>query len=443
MKPSLVNDTIAQAEVNQRLVEISVEKAELEVRAVEENRQPTASEARKAKKLDGEAADLRDQLDRAAGMESELAKVPRATDTETLGSRVRVTFEPSTVYRPDLPNSFFADLVNRGQSFEAEARIRRHQTEINVEQRAITTSSGGPGLVPPQYLLDQIATFARAGRVLANRCQNLPLPDVGMTFNIPRVTTGSTTAVQGSEAGAVQDSSPVTDYLALAVNTVAGKIDLSRQLFDRSNPSVDTVLAQDLAADYAKQLDTQLISQATNGVTVLSGTNAITFTTGSPTVALLYPKVADAIQQVAVNRFAPADGIVMHPRRWAWITAAVDTQNRPLVVPEGNSSNAVALFTTPTAEGAVGSMQGLPVFLDANIPITLGAGTNQDVIIVARFDDDLLFEDSTPTVAVYDGVLSANLQVRILCYGYFAFTFARYAKANSIISGTGLTSPVF
>ena len=118
MKPSLVNDTIAQAEVNQRLVEISVEKAELEVRAVEENRQPTASEARKAKKLDGEAADLRDQLDRAAGMESELAKVPRATDTETLGSRVRVTFEPSTVYRPDLPNSFFADLVNRGQSFE-------------------------------------------------------------------------------------------------------------------------------------------------------------------------------------------------------------------------------------------------------------------------------------------------------------------------------------
>jgi hypothetical protein len=55
----------------------------------------------------------------------------------------------------------------------------------------------------------------------------------------------------------------------------------------------------------------------------------------------------------------------------------------------------------------------------------------------------LLFEDPVPTVAVYDGVLSANLQVRILCYGYFAFTFARYAKANSIISGTGLTTPTF
>lgn len=60
---------------------------------------------------------------------------------------------------------------------------------------------------------------------------------------------------------------------------------------------------------------------------------------------------------------------------------------------------------------------------------------------MARFSDDLLFEDPVPTVAVYEGVLSANLHVRILCYGYF--TFARYAKANSIISGTGLTTPTF
>jgi len=145
-----------------------------------------------------------------------------------------------------------------------------------------------------------------------------------------------------------------------------------------------------------------------------------------------------------VNRFAAAEAIVMHPRRWAWISAALDSQNRPLVVPEANSaSNAVGVFSQPTAEGAVGTMQSLPVFLDANIPITLGAGTNQDLIIVARFSDDLLFEDPVPTVTVYEGVLSANLQVRILCYGYFAFTFARYAKANSIISGTGLNTPTF
>jgi HK97 family phage major capsid protein len=242
----------------------------------------------------------------------------------------------------------------------------------------------------------------------------------------------------------VNDSSPVTDYLALAVNTVAGKVDMSRQLADRSNPSADTIIAQDLSADYNKQLDTQLITQATNGVLNLAGTNAITFTSASPTVALLYPKLADAIQQVGVNRFAPATAIVMHPRRWAWTTAALDGQSRPLVVPEANSAqNAVGVFARPTAEGAMGTMQGLPVFLDANIPTNFGAGTNEDKIIVARFDDDLLFESSAPTVGVYEGVLSANLQVRLLVWGYFAFTFARYPKSNSIISGTGLVAPTF
>jgi len=41
--------------------------------------------------------------------------------------------------------------------------------------------------------------------------------------------------------------------------------------------------------------------------------------------------------------------------------------------------------------------------LDANIPTNLGTGTNEDRIIVARFDDDLLFESGAPTVGVYDG----------------------------------------
>jgi hypothetical protein len=124
---------------------------------------------------------------------------------------------------------------------------------------------------------------------------------------------------------------------------------------------------------------------------------------------------------------------------------ALDSQNRPLVVPEVNSaSNAVGVCSlSRRPRAAVGTMRGLPVFLDANIPITLGTGTNEDLIIVARFRDDLLFEDPVPTVAVYEGVLSANLQVRILCHGYFAFTFARYAKANPIISTIGLNTPTF
>jgi hypothetical protein len=67
-----------------------------------------------------------------------------------------------------------------------------------------------------------------------------------------------------------------------------------------------------------------LNNNATNkkGLLQETGTNAITYTSGAPTAALLWPKLADAIQQVTTNRFLPPDTIVMHPRRWAYLLAA-------------------------------------------------------------------------------------------------------------------------
>jgi HK97 family phage major capsid protein len=433
--PPLMSDQ-ERATHNIRLTEISLEQGEIKKRAELAGRNILASEARKLTALAGEESTLRDALAKDDEGQAAIAGVP-------ISRSVKVGEEERT-YRPDGPHSFFRDLVMRTQDANSEVRMRRHLQEVGTEQRAMSTASGsGVGLVPPQYLQDQLAGFARAGRVVANRMRSLPLPDVGMSFNVPRVTTGTTTAVQVSEAGAVQDNTPVTDDITLAVNTVAGKVDVSRQLFDRSSPNVDQILAADLSLDWNQKMDVQVIAQATNGVINLSGTNAITLSTA--TLAAAYPKFADAAQQVAANRFAPADSIVMHPRRWAWITAALDSQSRPFVVPDASGpANSLAVVGPPTSEGSAGSLQGYPVYLDANIPTNLGAGTNQDVVLVCRFDDALLFEDAAgPTVAVYEGVLSANLQVRILCFGYFAFTFARYPKANSIISGAGLVTPTF
>jgi HK97 family phage major capsid protein len=251
--------------------------------------------------------------------------------------------------------------------------------------------------------------------------------------------------VQSAEAGTVQDNTPVTDTIAMNLNTVAGKVDLSRQVLDRSDPATDTVVGQDLAADYAKQLDAQLLTQTTNGITVLSGTNSSTVSTA--TAAAIWPKFADGIQLIWTNRYASPDLIVMHPRRWAMFLGALDSSNRPLVVPDAMAGvqafNSMASANATVPSGLVGQIQGLPVVVDPNIPTNLGTNTNQDVIIVTKRSDHLLFEVGSPTIAVYDGVLSGTLQVRVLAYGYFAFTFNRYAKATTIISGTGLVPPAF
>ena len=394
----------------------------------------------------GEVKKLASDIQRQEDLTKALAAVPRPEGVE-VGREPR-TYEKGARETNGEFRSFFRDLFRSGEGdVAAQTRIARHSKEIAVEQRAaISTSSGGVGLVPPQYLLDELAEFARASRPFADAIGGRPLPEVGMTFNVPRVTTGTATAVQ-TEGSAIQDGSAVTDYLSFTVNTVAGKQDISRQLLDRSDPATDTVLGQDLAADYAKQLDTQMLTQATNGITVLSGVNSVTYTDPTPTAGELYAKFADAVQQVWTNRFAAPSLIVMHPRRWAFFLGAVDSQNRPLVLPDAPAANqlfnAMATGTVSVPAGLVGVLMGLPVVIDPNIPITLGAGTNEDIIIVTRREDQLLFEVGAPTVAIETGVLSSTLQVRIYAYGYFAFTFARYAKATSRIAGTGLATPTF
>jgi len=159
-------------------------------------------------------------------------------------------------------------------------------------------------------------------------------------------------------------------------------------------------------------------------------------------VAEAYSKIADAIQKVHTNRFMEPQVIVMHPRRWAWITAAADTTGRPLVSPSGPGQNQVASFAAVASQRVVGELQGLPVVTDPSIPITNGAGTNEDVIIVMRASDCVLYESSLRTRVLPD-VGSGTLTVRLQVYGYIAFTAERQAKGITVISGTGLTAPTF
>ncbi len=201
-------------------------------------------------------------------------------------------------------------------------------------------------------------------------------------------------AEQATQNSAVQNTDATTGSVSANVATIAGQQVIAQQLLDQSPVNMDDVLLADLAADYAIKLDTFVISNnATNKVGLLSVSgNAVTYTDASPTVGELWAKIADAIQQIHTNRLMPPDKIFMHPRRWAWFTAALDTAGRPLIG-ANNAQNAIGNSGAPTSQGWVANIQGLDVYIDPNIPINLGAGTNEDRIIVLRSTDTILYED--------------------------------------------------
>jgi HK97 family phage major capsid protein len=387
---------------------------------------------------------LKSAIDRHVRMDNAYKDVPRVKDGETSTGRITSVTEPLT-YRPEAEGgkaSFFQDVwAAKSGNPTAQARLARHQKEMAIRNDMTTSATDGGEFVPPQHIQEKWAELARAGRVYANVIGSLPIPTTGMSFTVPRVTSGVTTAVH-TENNNVSETDAVTDEITLTVRTIAGQVDLSRQSFERSDPGLDLVLGRDLARSYAVTLDAHLLNHANDGVLNNGDTNGVTYTDASPTVGELYPKIADAVQQVHTGVFMSPDAIFMHPRRWATFIGAVDTTGRPLVNPVA-PQNPIAGFGGVVSEGAVGSVQGLPVFVDANIPTTGGAGTDEDAIIATWLGAHIFYESVTPRVRVFEEVGSGTLTVRIQVYGYIAYSSKRYDAGTSIITGTGLVAPSF
>lgn len=132
----------------------------------------------------------------------------------------------------------------------------------------------------------------------------------------------------------------------------------------------------------------------------------------------------------------------MHPRRWAFFQGAVDSSGRPLASAEA-PQNAIARGQGVVSEGLAGSMMGLPVYVDPNIPTNLGSNTREDLILVLRTAEMILWEEGAPRTRVFESVGSNTLTVRLQVFGYFAFAAGRYAGAIATIGGTGLDPPTF
>ncbi|MFK0282573.1 phage major capsid protein [Streptomyces sp. NPDC090499] len=384
--------------------------------------------------------------DAAAPMAQRYAPSTNSLRNSNMTGSARITSEPST-YTREGRNSYFLDLARVAQTGDRDARQRLERND--AEQRALNTTNGAGGeFVPPLWIEQEYVKYARPHRVFADLVTNNPLPAGTDSINIPKVSGGTATAVQGTQNSAVQQTDMVTTAIASSVFTVAGGQTISLQMLEQSPIRTDEVILSDLAADYAKQLDTLYLTGSGSagqptGILTLGGVNTVTVATGASLTGAnsIYTAVASAISKIWTTRYAAPTAIVMHPRRFAWMLAQVDSSNRPIILPatSGGAFNAAGLIAPDlSAEGPAGYFAGLPVYLDPNIPTNLGAGTNEDRIIVLKADDVFSWEGNFKAEAfphTYANQLSMFLRV----YNYASFQPARYPSSISVISGAGLS----
>jgi hypothetical protein len=312
------------------------------------------------------------------------------------------------------------------------ARERIRTTLIrDYSQRDLSVSSANEGLRPsmPGYLATIWGQAARSTGALADAFEiHELLPGMIDTssnvpvISIPRLSGGAGVAVQASQNVGVQETDPTTTSNSSPVSSVAGQVDLSRQLFEFSKPGFDAAVTDDLSRAHASTLDAEIVSGSAtggrtrgllswSGILSVSGTvtNAQTFLNS---VWQAYSQLAGSSGYGASN----SDGYVtiLHPRRAAWLAAGVSG-----VLPPGTSLVPGQLV------------------ISAGIPTILGAGTNEDVALVVEKSQVLLLS-SGPQIRLFEEVGSGTLTVRVRATRDFALLVK---NATALAKVTGLTPP--
>jgi HK97 family phage major capsid protein len=424
-----------------------IERAETIVREAQEMvRELTPEEDKAVADALEEVKELDEQIRRHVELEQRATQALEARKENNVEQAVTTIKSEPRTYAPQSDNSFLRDAyaAQFNNDFAASERLSRHMNEEKIERRDVT-SAAFAGLIVPQFLTDLAAPFARAGRPFLDAARKHQLPAEGLTISISKVTTGSATAVQ-TEGAAVQETNMDDTKLDVSVVTVAGQQNVSRQAIERGT-NIDSLVMADLVSAYHTNLDSLNVTTSATSLTNVI-TQVVTYTDASPTVAELYPKIVDGIQRIQTNFFAGPNFILMHPRRLAFILAAVDGQSRPLAVPVPNFNGQPAFASgngAPVYGNSGYTMLGLPIITDANVITNNGAGTNEDVIIIGNTQEAHLFEQGNgePMMLRFEQPKAAELDITMIVYGYSAFTADRYPNAFALVGGTGLVTPTF
>jgi HK97 family phage major capsid protein len=211
-----------------------------------------------------------------------------------------------------------------------------------------TVAAAGGSFAPPSWLVDQFIELARPGRVTADLLDHQPLPSGVSSINLPKISGGSSVSVQATQNSALSDTAMTTTSVSSGISLIGGKQIVSLQLMQQSGIPFDRVILGDLAADYAKQLDLQVLAGSGTGGQLRGlingvGVGSTIYTSATPKVSSataadsFYNRIIGAATAIHTTRFRPATALVLHPNRWAWVLEALDSTTRPLVITEGAS----------------------------------------------------------------------------------------------------------
>ena len=320
----------------------------------------------------------------------------------------------------------------------AEQRMKELRAGVGTGGGAtVVAAAGGAAFVTPEFLDSQTAFYFQR-KPFVNSVTQADLPAWGMEAYIPAFFSDASVLPQ-TEALAVTETDPSAEYLTGAIETLAGLVTISQQLFDRSGGpdgySYDMAVGKQLAIDLGRQQDLQALNAAiaAGGTITYNGSFALAGTSG---VGGFVDKLANAkyvIRGTAGGYLEPTS-VFFTPERWEWLAGWADSGGRPIILP-------YPLDSGPRQYGDTGQeWGGLHVYTDPNIP-NYGT-TNTDQVVVADESEVYFLRSPQPMYQCFPQTDALTLQVVCRLYSY-STCIVRHSNAAQTINGTAFAPVSF
>ena len=264
-----------------------------------------------------------------------------------------------------------------------------------------------PAFNPTQYLSEFVSN-TNFDTPMINALSQGTLPNSGMTISIPSLVTSAgggngvaPLVTVEPEAGAVQNTGMVTEYLTGTVKKYAGMNTLSVELLERSDPNFYAELTNQLQRAYSLATDAAVIADVVAGGVQGTGVAA--------TSAGIISYVSTESANIYKNTSYFAKNYVAGPSQWSLLMGATDSTGRPIY----NASAPMNSGGLSTPTSIRGNVLGLDLYVDHQMVATT---IDDSAFIVAP---EAMTVYRSPQAYMSVNVVS-NLQIQIAIYGFMA-----------------------
>jgi len=346
--------------------------------------------------------------------ESEAAVTTAPIDTPDVPAEKPVEAAPVEAARPIIRPSVLDSQTIR-TPITSMAKYTEHKIKAAMGDKdsilyvtaADDSFTTNPAFNPTQYLSEFVSN-TNFDTPMINALSSGVLPNSGMTISVPSLVTsaggqsGTAPVVTvEAEAGAVQNTGMVTQYLSGTVKKYSGMNTISIELLERSDPNFYAELTNQLQRAYSLATDAAVIADVVAG--------GVQGTAVAATSAGIISYVSTESANIYKNTSYFAKNYVAGPSQWSLLMGATDSTGRP-IYNAGQPMNSGGL-STPTS--IRGNVLGLDLYVDHQMVSTT---IDDSAFIVAP---EAMTVYRSPQAYMSVNVVS-NLQIQVAIYGFMA-----------------------